>query len=301
MSVKPVFLGDRLDAWLKTPVPALRLEIVRIGVPLAVLGFMSSRIAHADEWLGRAGFRVPDLGTSDYRQPLYLEALPDGAAWAVAAVLVLSGVALAVGFKPRRAAVVFACATAYVALSDRLAAFSVSKLAPVIAIALAASPCGRRLSVDAYLRKKKRPKKELPTEVVSGSVRFFQLLLPVIYCASGIAKARGDWLKESYVLWSHLHDSYQTGVTIALANVTPKVLWPFLQMVVLGFEALAPLWFAWPRTRRVALVVGLGMHFMIGVMFGPVLWFALLMGTLLAGSYMPSDVLDRLSARFVRL
>ena len=300
MSVRPVFLGDRFVSWLETPVPVLRLEIVRIGVPLAVLGFMSSRVAHADEWLGGAGFRVPDLGTSDYRQPLYLAALPDGAAWAVAIVLVLSGLALAAGFRARQAAAVFACATAYVALSDRLAAFSVSKLAPVVAIALAASPCGRRLGFDAWRKKTKRPARALPSEVTSGSVRFFQVLLPVIYCASGIAKARGDWLGDSYVLWSHLHDSYQTAVTVAVANITPKTAWPLLQWVVLVFEAGAPLWFAVARTRKIVLVVGLGMHFMIGIMFGPVLWFAVLMSTLLAASYLPSELLDRAAARVTR-
>ena len=51
----------RVQEWLEEPVPVLRIEIVRIGAPLAILGFMSTRIAHADEWIGDAGFRVPDL------------------------------------------------------------------------------------------------------------------------------------------------------------------------------------------------------------------------------------------------
>jgi hypothetical protein len=296
VSVEPAFLGDRFVRWLDKPVPVLRLEVVRIGVPLAVLGFMSSRVAHADEWLGNAGFRVPDLGSSDYRQPLYIPALPEWGSSLVAFTLVASGLAVAAGFRARRAAIVFAAMAALVALSDRLAAFSVSKLAPVIGVALAASPCGQRFGVDAWLQKRKDPDAALPSEVASGSVRFFQVLLPVFYCASGIAKARGDWLSESYVLWSHLHDTYQTAITVAIANATPKVMWPFLQTVVLGFEALAPVWFLWPKTRGGALVVGLGMHFMIGLMFGPVRYFALLMGTLLIGAYGPASLLERIAA-----
>ena len=66
-----MFVGDRFFSWLKEPVPVLRLELVRICAPLAILGFMSGRIAHADEWLGEGGFRVPDLGYVDFRQPLY--------------------------------------------------------------------------------------------------------------------------------------------------------------------------------------------------------------------------------------
>src|SRR6185295_12675481 len=59
------------------PQPVERLAVVRILAPLAVLGFLSSRIAEAPEWIGDAGFSVPDLGdTGDYHQPLYLPPLP---------------------------------------------------------------------------------------------------------------------------------------------------------------------------------------------------------------------------------
>jgi len=292
-------LGARLERWLSEPQPALRIEILRIGAPLAILGFMSSRIAHADEWIGDAGFRVPDLGSSDFRQPLYLPALPSWAAWTVAAVLVASGLSLAAGFRPRIAAGIFALVTAWVALSDRLAAFSVSKLAPVIAIALAASPCGARLSIDAWRANAKRRKKarELPTTVSSGSVRFFQLLVPIIYCASGIAKARGDWLHHPYVLWTHLHDTYQTGVTVALANALPPFAWTVLQGGTLALESLAPIWFGLRKTRPFALAAAVTMHAMIGLMFGPVRYFAMLMATLLLASHLPASVLERMLRR----
>ncbi len=285
------FAGDAFLSWLEKPVHVARLEIVRIGAPLAILGFMSSRLAYADEWLGDAGFRVPDLGRSDYRQPLYLASLSSTTAWIVAAILVASGLALAAGFRARWAAGVFAAVTAYVALSDRLAAFSVSKLAPVVAIALAASPCGSRWSVDAWLAKR-RGEVMLPC----GSVRFFQLLLPTIYCASGIAKARGDWLKHPYVLFTHLHDSYQTSVTLALANLMPAPAWTLLQVLTLAFEMLAPLWFGWVKTRTAAALWAVSMHAMIGLMFGPVRWFAMLMATLVAAAFVPDRWLERLAA-----
>ncbi|MBX3188037.1 MAG: HTTM domain-containing protein [Labilithrix sp.] len=288
------FVGDMFLAWLDAPVPFLRLELVRIGAPLAILGFMSSRVAHADEWLGDAGFRVPDLGRSDYRQPLYLASLSSTTAWIVAGVLVASGLAVAIGWKPRWAAGIFAIVTAYVALSDRLAAFSVSKMAPVVAIALAASPCGARWSVDAWLARRRDPRVKLPKTITSGSVRFFQLLLPTIYCASGIAKAKGDWLKHSHVLWTHLHDTYQTSVTVALANLLPAPAWTLLQAFTLIFETFAPIWFLWKRSRTAAFLWAISMHAMIGLMFGPVRWFALLMATLLAGAYMPEPWLTKL-------
>ncbi len=297
----PMFVGDRFFSWLKKPVPVARLELIRICAPLAILGFMSGRIAYADEWLGEGGFRVPDLGYADPRQPLYLPALPSWAAWSVALAMVASGLALSLGYQARRAAWVFAATGAYVALSDRLAAFSVSKLTPMIAIALALSPCGVRFGIDAWRQKRAAPKKALPREVVSGSVRFFQLLVPVIYCASGIAKARADWLKEPYVLWSHLHSSYQTSVTLLLANLLPPVVWTLFQVMTLTLETFAPLWFAWNRTRPYALLAAVGMHAMIGLMFGPVRYFAMLMATLLIASHLSEARLDALTARLAKL
>jgi uncharacterized membrane protein YphA (DoxX/SURF4 family) len=282
-------LRGRIAYWLDEPVPLVRIEIVRIVMPLVVLGFMWTRIAHAGHWLGDAGFRVPDLG-GDRRQPLFLPALPSWAAWSVAIAMVVSGVATSLGLRTRASALVFAATLAFGALSDRLSAFSVSKLAPVLAIAVAAGPAGRFFGVDAWLERRRGGKRK-KTARPSGAVRFVQLLPLVIYGASGIAKARGDWLRNPLVLFSHVHGSYQTSVAYALARVTPSWLWTALQAAVLAFEISAPLTFAFRRTRPFALAFGLVMHAMIGLMFGPVVWFALLMMTLLAAGWLPERVL----------
>jgi hypothetical protein len=291
-------LGTRIADWLDEPVPLLRLEIVRIAAPLAVLGFMSSRLAHADEWIGEAGFRVPDLG-GDWRQPLFVPALPDWLAWTLAGVMVASGLACAAGYKARPSAAIFAATLAFVALSDRLAAFTVSKLSPVVMLAVALGPAGSILGIDAWRRDRvERANERPPAMQPIGSVRFLQLLPVVIYSASGIAKARGDWLHHPLVLWSHLHDSYQTPIAFALASMLPGWLWTVFQALVLAFEMLAPLWFGWSRTRPYALVFGLGMHAMIGLMFGPVVWFALLMMTVLLAGHTPERLVVKWSRPF---
>jgi hypothetical protein len=61
---------------------------------------------------------------------------------------------------------------------------------------------------------------------------------------------------------------------------------------VLAFEALAPLWFLIPPARPVALVIGLGMHATIGLAFGPVIWFSLLMIFLLLTGFAPLGWLE---------
>jgi len=274
------------------PQPVVRLEVIRILAPLAILGFLSSRIAHADDWLSDAGFHVPALA-DDWRQPVELPALPSWAAWGVCIGLVVAGLAVAAGAFTRWSAAGFAALLAYVALADRLAAFTVSKLAPVIALALWLTPSGARYSLDAWRRRKRDPSARPVTLVSGGCVVFFQLLLVVFYASSGICKARGDWLGDPYVLWTHLHDSYQTPVSWFLGNHLPKQAWPVLQATTLAFECGAPVWFSNRYTRPFALGYGLVMHALIGLMFGPVIWFSLLMIVLLVGSYAPAPWLHR--------
>ncbi len=277
---------SRLEAWLTAPQTMWRLALLRVLVPVVVLGFLSSRLIHADYWLSARGFQVPDLGGGDWRQPLYLPPIPPWAAWCVAAATVISGVMLAAGIFTRAAGGLFAGLLAYLALADRLEAFTVSKLAPALVLALVYGPSGARYSVDAWRRRRSDPESELPATDTSGTLRFFQVFLVVMYSGSGIAKLRGDWLDKP-VLWSHVHDDYQTAVSYFLVRSLPGGAWSVLQWLTLVFEVGAPLWFALRWTRRPALVAGLGMHAMIGLMFGPVIWFALLMSSLLVACYAP--------------
>jgi len=296
-------IATRVGAWLGARQPIERLALLRIMIPLAVLGFLSSRLAHADHWLSAVGFRVPDLG-GDWRQPMYLPPTPVGVAWAMAVTIAASGLCLAVGLATQPAAAIFALLVGYTTLADRREAFTVNKLAPVLALALFLAPSGARYGVDAWRRSRRDPAAARPTEIEGGVIRFFQVFLATMYSASGIAKVRGDWLTEQ-VLWTHLHDQYQTYVGWLVMRILPGWAWWALQGLVLLFEVGAPLWFALSSTRKPALVIGLVMHIMIGIMFGPVVWFALLMGSMLVACYLPEPFLLRVrrwnpAARFSR-
>ncbi|HXU60234.1 MAG TPA: HTTM domain-containing protein, partial [Polyangia bacterium] len=185
---------------------------------------------------------------------------------------------------------------AYVALADRLEAFTVSKLGPMLALALCLSPSGARYGVDAWRRRRRSPAAPVPTHVSGGVIRFFQIFLCAMYSGAGIAKLRGDWLGGD-VLWSHLHDNYQTTISWLLVRTVPGWAWQALQYLSLTFEVLAPVWFALRWTRPIAVVAALSMHALIGLMFGPVIWFALLMSTLLVCCYLPERWLLRLFRR----
>jgi uncharacterized membrane protein YphA (DoxX/SURF4 family) len=271
------------------PQPIVRLVVVRVFVPLAILAFLTSRLIHADDWLSTAGFHPPPL-PDDWRQPISLPPISPGAAWTVAIALVVAGLGTSLGAATRWTSAAFAILLGYTTLADRLEAFTVSKLGTVLAIAIAFTPCGARYSVDAWWRHRRDPAAPRPTLCSGGNVRFFQLLLPVFYFSSGICKATGDWLSNPYVLFSHLHDSYQTPISWFAANYAPPWAWTVMQATTLAFEVGAPLWFGWHRTRRFALAYGVAMHTLIGLMFGPVMWFALLMIVLLIAGYSRSIV-----------
>lgn len=287
---------DRLFTTLTAPQPIVRLEALRILLPLAILGFMSERLLHTGEWLTDLGFQVPDLGGS-WKQPLYIPPVPLWLAWIIAASTVVSGLMTALGAKTRLAAGLFASCLFYFALNDRLSAFTVSKLGPLLVLGLCLTAAGTRYSVDSWLRRRKDPRGPLPTHVTWGQVRYFQAMLVVLYCASGIAKMNGDWLDHPAVLWTHVHDSYQTGFSHWFSNLMPAWGWGPMQYATLGYEALAPLLFAWATTRPWAVAYGLAMHLLIGLMFGPVVWFALLMMSLIAGGFLPVPWLERALAR----
>lgn len=260
------------NRWWHIDAPELRLEAARIVLPLVILGFLSTRLIHAPHWIGQTGFNVPDLG-GHWTQPLYLPPLPDALAWLLVAVLVSSGLAVSLGWQTRIAAGVFTAALSYVLFADRLSAFTVSKLAPVVALTLAIAPAGRRFGLDARFGTAPPPDPALAL----GPIRFLQWLPVVLYSASGLCKARGDWLDRNDVLWTYLHDSYQSAFAHWLAAALPAPLWGALQWSVLVFEIAAPLWLFWSVSRRWGVLFSVGMHIMIGLLFAPVIWFSLLM------------------------
>jgi hypothetical protein len=276
-------LFERITA----PQPIERLELVRMFAPLAVLGFLSSRLVHVSYWLTDVGFVAPAHAESTYRLPLYIPAIPVWLAYFVALMTVLSGLATSAGFRTRVASGIFALLLAYLALADRLEAFTVNKLGTAVAVALVATPSGARYGIDAWRRARQDPDARPPTHVTWGNVRFFQFLLILMYTASGIAKMKGDWLSRSDILWTHLHDSYQTSITYFMACNVPPAGWTFFQGVTLVYETGALIWYGVRKTRLPALFLGLGMHATIGLMFGPVIWFSLLMSTLLLASFAP--------------
>src|SRR5262249_52115344 len=76
-------------------------------------------------------------------------------------------------------------------------------------------------------------------------------------------------------------------------RIVPSWGWIVLQIGTVIYELGAPLLFGLPWTRPVVLAWGLSMHFLIGIMFGPLLWFSSLMMSLLIACFAPARLLVR--------
>lgn len=257
----------------------MRLKAARVLIPLALLGFFSTRLPRVTEWIGSAGFQVPDLG-GHWAQPLYIPPLPDALAIAVALALTAALVCVALGKRVLIAGPVAVALLTFVALADRLAAFTVTKLAPVLILALVYAAWQKSRDIED-----------------DDVVRFFQWFLAVFYMASGWCKYNGDWMEHSHLIWTHLHSSYETTLSYYVGLHTPEWAWELAQKATLAFELGAPVWFYFRKTRMLALAFGLAMHASIGLLFGPVIWFSLLMMTLLIVAWAPDSFWERVEAR----
>ncbi len=280
-----------LAAWDRfwfTPQPAHRLALFRIIAPLAILGLLSSRLLHWGEFFTATGFHVPELGPGRVQQPLYIEPISAPAALTVTVLLVAAGLCVSLGLFTRVANVIFAALLAYVALFDRVSAVSVNKLGTTVMVALCFCDSGAAYSLDA-LRRRRGGRPGEP-QVNGAVVRFLQVQLGVMYCASALCKGgHGDWLKNNYVLWSQLHGHYQTAVAYHLARLMPAWGWPPLQWMVFSYELLAPALLLWRRTRNVTVGFGLCMHLMVALLFRRLIYFSVLMMSLLS-LFLPDSV-----------
>lgn len=257
----------------------MRLKAARVLIPLMLLGFFSTRLPRVTEWIGASGFQVPDLG-GHWTQPLYIPPLADPLAIVIAIALTISLLCVALGRRVLIAGPVAVALLTFVALADRLAAFTVTKLAPVLVAVL----------VYAAWQQSR-------DEEDGDAIRFFQWFLAVFYMASGLCKYDGDWAEHTHLIWTHLHSSYETAISYYVGLYTPEWAWKVLQYATLAFELGAPLWFSMRRTRTAALLFGLVMHASIGLLFGPVVWFSLLMMTLLLVAWAPDTFWEAVGAR----
>lgn len=140
---------------------------------------------------------------------------------------------------------------------------------------LALAPCGRALSLDRWLERRRRgPAIDEPPTTPAWPVRVLQIQVCMIYLTTGLAKligagiTRGEWFEGTWWDGTSLH---------YVLNDTTMSRWSYAQLplplwvtapatyVVVWWETLFPLLVLYRRTRGWAL--GLGVLFHLGIFF----------------------------------
>ena len=205
-------LLDRLDELLARPVPVRPFALLRIAMGLVAFGHLRRYVADAlSGHIYRDAFYEPYAG--------WYPELPRGLYVALLVTGLVAAVALSAGLASRVAAVVTLVVVAYnVGLSTTHFHNHVAYLVLVLA-AVAAVPCGRELSVDAWLRR--RAGRPAPPDTVPGwPLWLIRLEAAVVYGASGASKLLdADWF-GGRVTWGRV-----TGVQERIASETPLPDW----------------------------------------------------------------------------
>lgn len=272
----PTDLAGRVSRFLLGPTSALPLEAFRWATTLSLLVYTLAWSLEAREWLSDAGYHVsPEITRGlQYSVPL----LPG---WAVPVFLVVyvgSMVAILLRVRPRLFSWVVLLGLAYVTFADRLAAFSMNKIALVAWLVICLSPWvspwpspepGSGSSSG-------EPATEQPATLASAwPIRVLQATVILQYLGAGICKLRGDWLDSSRVLWLQAQDVYMTDLAAWLVRTLPMWVWAGMQHTSLAFELLAPILFCLRRARPVAFVWGAAMHLGIALLMYRVGYFSL--------------------------
>lgn len=255
----------RVTAWALAPAPAIRLESFRWTTTLALFIYTLAWTFEAREWLTPVGYHVSPAASYGLQLPVPL--LSPVALPVFLLVYLGSMVAILLDLRPRAFSYVVVAGLLYVTTADRLASFSMNKLALVSWLVLLLAPWPERSGDDAS---------EEPPQLRSAwPLRICQATVLLQYFGAGVCKLRGDWLDSSKVLWLQAQDVYMTELSAWMVRELPAWVWVGLQHGALAFELLAPILFCVRRLRPIAFAWGLAMHLGIGLMMYRVGFFSL--------------------------
>lgn len=146
--------------------------------------------------------------------------------------------------------------------TGNLTAYGVETFTHIALFYCAVLPVGCCLSVDA-----KRKAIQLPTYLITLSVRVLQLHLCIMYVACGIEKAAGAQWWSGEAIWMAMQQDQFNKINVdwmAQYSIVPKLLcWSTLVI-----ETFYPIGMLWSKTKKVWLMGIISMHLFIALFLG---------------------------------
>jgi hypothetical protein len=251
-------LPDRFDELLGRRVSLRALALLRVLVgPIVLL--------HLQPFLRDASVGV--IYRDVFHEPYltWLPELPRGAYVAVLVIGAAAAVTTSLGLFTRLSTVtVFAVVTYNLALSTTHYHHNRAYLVIVLA-ALAVAPCGRELSLDAWLRRR-RGLSPLDPQAPAWPLWLLRFEASTVYVASGLSKLLdGDWFGGT-VTWDRVTRTRDRIVAQsplpgwAIDVLTNRTFHTYAAKVIVLTELAIGLGFWWRRTRYAAVWVAVAFH-----------------------------------------
>lgn len=256
---------DRAAQWAIGPVDAVRLDAFRRVFALTFLCYMAFRFLDWREWLTSFGYHH-DAATASCSRGEPFPLLPPWAVPAFGVATLGSSALLVLGRWVRPMAIVATACAVYAQRVDEISSYSLNKIYIVLFTILACAPSPAPLDPDVPRSRR----------VVSAwPVRIVQVSLAIQYFTAGACKVlHGAWMKVDDVLYSQIIGTFRTDIAAALVRVLPRPVFGMLELATLAFELLAPLTFAWKRTRPYALIAGVVFHSFIALTMYSLFYFS---------------------------
>ncbi len=261
-------LRARWDRFWHAPMPAIRLEVFRQALLLALFAYLLHRFMFASEWLSARGYH-PSPEVDRYNAPQVPLLPADRVAWFGA--LMFGSLALAMmarlSWVRRPATWLLLGCVLYASLVDPISAFTLNRIFMFALLVLALAPAPRE-------PERGEPGLMLP----AWPVRLLQTNLLLHYLASGVCKAvQGNWLVEADLLWRQMQEVFMTETAAWLVRSLPRWAFTAQQGLALRFEILAPILIGVRRLRPIGITMGIGMHIFIAVNMKLLIYFSLQM------------------------
>ena len=268
---------------LERPVSAAPLAVFRIG--FGVMMFLSVVRFWYRGWIEEL-YLVPDFHFS-YRYFEWVKPLGDWT-YALFALVGLSALGIAAGWRYRLSAAVFFLSFTYVELMDKTTYLNHYYFISLLGLALIFLPAARGYSVDAGGWRDGR--------VPRWTVYALQIFVGVVYFYAGLAKLNSDWLLHAQPLAIWLPAKYSLPILGDLLQQR----WVHFAFAWGGalYDLGVPFLLLHPRSRKLAFVAVVIFHVLTRVLF-PIGMFPYIM-IVSALIFFPASVHQRILAFFSR-
>jgi hypothetical protein len=219
--------------------------------------------------------------------------------YALVSLLIVSSLSLCLGFQTRLSALATWLLLTSLQNRNPFVIADADVLIRIDAFYLIFAPCGRALSLDRWIQRRRHPDKSGEPELVEAwGQRLIQLQLCVFYACSFLVSAHGGLWKNGTAMFFPLHmpELVRFPFPLLADNAVPVYL--LTQFLMATEAALCGLIWV-PRLRKYVLTAGIVLTILLDLLFNFPLLAAAVIATYIV--FMPDDWIDKIVATGCRL